>query len=303
MSEYHTPVLFHEALDALHVIKGEQYIDATLGGGGHAFEIVKRGGLVLGIDTDEEAIEHVKEIVQSSQFTVHSSDKLVLALGNFKDIDQIAHLHGFDRVSGILFDLGVSSKQLDTPERGFSFQTNGPLDMRMGKDLQVTAADLVNGLSKKELVTIFRRFGEEPRAVRVADAIVSARAVAPITTTDGLSQVVMYAMGYSKSAGLPKVRAMANKRIFQALRIAVNSEQGVLSEALPKAVQILATKGRLVVITFHSLEDAMVKAAFNSFEQETLGIVLAKKPIEPTQEEQAKNRRSRSAKLRVFEKH
>jgi len=286
MNEYHRSVLLHETIEALHVQPAGKYIDATLGGGGHSLEIIKQGGRVLGIDVDEEAIEYVK-----SQYP-HVS----VVRGNFKDIDQIAKQNNFVDVKGIIFDLGVSGHQFDHGKRGFSFQKDAPLDMRMDKRLSVTAADLINGLTKGELYELFTKLGEDHFAKAISNNIVSARAIKPIATTLELAKITerSYPKGYRKIHSATK--------IFQALRIAVNDELQSLHEALPKTLDLLEQKGRLVVISFHSLEDRIVKNSFHDFEQMGLGKIVTEKPIIPSDEEIKRNKKSRSAKLRVFEK-
>ena len=288
MNNYHTSVLLQEVLDYLELKRGKWYIDATLGGGGHTQAILERGCRVLGIDVDQDALNHVRQ-------RLGSNEDLVLARGNFREIDTLAKEHGLEKVSGILFDVGVSSYQLDTPERGFSFQ-DGPLDMRMDQQLSVTAGDLVNGLTNKELQELFVRLGEERYARSIAKHIEVYRKEQLIRTTGELVGIIRQAVPHLPTKVHPATR------VFQALRIAVNDELHALSEALPKAVNLLESGGRLVVISFHSLEDRIVKRAFVTFEQEGLGKIITKKPIEATEDELGENRRSRSAKLRVFEK-
>lgn len=292
MNNFHVPVLLQEVITFLNPQKGKKYIDATIGGGGHGFEILKQGGVVLGIDVDQDAIEHVKEKLKTGE-------ELILTQGNFRDIDTIARLHGFDKVSGILFDLGVSSHQLDNPDRGFSFLSEGPLDMRMnpstGSGQVVRAADLVNGLTKGELYELFTKLGEEHFARTISEGIISTRRIKPVQTTKELSQIIRRAYGKHVSKIHPATR------VFQALRIAVNDELNAIREALPKSIELLESKGRIVAISFHSLEDRIVKDTFNKFEKEGLGKVVTKKPVIPGSEEIETNSRSRSAKLRVFE--
>ena len=288
MEEFHTSVLLQEVIEGLNVKPGKKYIDATLGGGGHGVEIVKRGGKVLGIDTDEEAIEHVKKILSEK-------DNITLVRGNFRDIGEIARAHGFEKVAGVLFDLGVSSHQLTAKERGFSFQKDGPLDMRMHpKEGFATAADLVNGLYEHELTSLFEKYGEDRMARRIARAICVAREVARIETTAELARIIERVVGRRVFGGKKSIHPAT--KVFQALRIAVNDELGSLEAALPKAVELLDDKGRIAVISFHSLEDRIVK---NFFREHS----LAKKPIAPTDEEIARNPKARSGKLRIYEKN
>ncbi len=290
--KYHKSVLLSEAIDALSVAKGRKYIDATLGGGGHTEAILNSGGLVLGIDQDDEALSFVKSKLDSSS--------LILAKGNFRNIDTLAREHGFEKVRGILFDLGISSHQIDTAQRGFSYILPGPLDMRMDKSLTVTASDLVNALGKSELVDLFRNLGEETNANRVADLIIKRRKIAPFKTTDDLTLTLATAYGFRTVNDF--ARATSGKRVFQALRIAVNDELGSLKEALPKALELLENDGRIAIITFHSLEDRIVKRAFIEFEDKKLGKIITNKPILPTAKEIEENGRSKSAKLRIFER-
>lgn len=280
MSNFHKSVLLTEVLEGLKVKPNEKYIDATLGGGGHAKKILELGGIVLGIDVDKDALEFVEKL---------KSESLTLARGNFRDIDKIAHLNNFDKVAGIIFDLGVSSHQIDDPDRGFSFQNEGPLDMRMDQELGVRALDLVKILTKGELNEIFTEFGEESHAWKISDAIVRARSVRPIETTADLAKIVFPIAGQSK-------------KVFQALRIAINDELNAITQALPKALGLLGEKGRLCVISFHSLEDRIVKRKFLEFEKEERGKIITEKPIVPTNEEINENKRAKSAKLRIFEK-
>lgn len=291
MSTYHTSVLLQEVLDYLDIAPGQKYIDATLGGGGHSLEIVRRGGQVLGIDQDQEAIDFVKS---------KDWERLTLVHGNFRDIDTIARSQKFEKVHGILFDLGVSSHQLESPTRGFSYLAEGPLDMRMDQTLSVRAADLLKILTKGELYDLFYRLGEERHARTIADSIIRARGVMPIETTGQLTALLLTAYGIRHPT--PKMKALVSKRVFQALRIAVNDELEALEEALPKALSILEKKGRLVVISFHSLEDRIVKHAFRRFAEKNVGRIVTKKPIGPSEKEEKSNVSSRSSKLRVFEK-
>lgn len=289
---YHKAVLLQEAVDALKVQPGKKYIDATLGGGGHTSEILNLGGVVLALDQDVEAIAYVSN-------SGLKTNKLEFGYGNFRNIDELAKEKNFEQVSGILFDLGVSSHQLEEAERGFSYLKSGPLDMRMDQRLGVKAADLVNALSKTELIEIFRGLGEERRAQKVVDLIIKRRKIAPFKTTDDLALTLATAYGFKNIDDFAK--ATSSKRVFQALRIQVNDELGSVKEALPKALSLLEDGGRIVVITFHSLEDRIVKHEFEAFEREGKGKVITKKPILPTEEEMKVNSRSKSAKMRIFE--
>lgn len=293
---YHKSVLLKEAVDVLKISRGKKYIDATLGGGGHTSEIIKKGGIVLGIDQDQDAIDFVSQ----NQKEAIESHELRFAKGNFSDIDEIAKENGFEIVSGILLDLGVSSHQLDTAERGFSYLKSGPLDMRMDAMKNVKASDLLNVLGKNELAQIFMDLGEEYKAHMISEQIVNYRKTKLFETTDDLVEVLSKAYGFKSLSDFAK--AESSKKVFQALRIQVNNELGVIDESLPKALEILESGGRVVVITFHSLEDRIVKKLFIKFEIEGKGVVITKKPIVPSELEIFENSRSKSAKMRVFEK-
>lgn len=289
---YHKSVLLKEAIDSLRILRGGKYIDATLGGGGHTNEILKKGGLVLGIDQDQDAIKHVASFIDSKN--------LITVKGNFSEIDYLAKEAGFDKVQGILFDLGVSSHQIDDPERGFSYLKSGPLDMRMDTSLGVRASDILNVLGERELYEIFKDLGEEYKAKAIAGFIVSARRVKPFETTEDLVKVLIKAYGFKNLSDF--AIAQSSKKVFQALRIQVNDELGSIEKALPKALDLVERNGRIAVISFHSLEDRIVKKTFLRFEVEGKGEILTKKPIIPSDEEIRENSRSKSSKLRVFEK-
>ncbi len=284
---FHESVLLKEAVEHLQIHPEDKYIDATLGGGGHSERIVGLGGRVLGIDQDLKAIEYVSKRL--------GKDRITIVQGNFRDIERIAKENGFENVSGILFDLGVSSHQLDTKERGFSFQKDGPLDMRMDTSLQIRALDLLRVLSKAELQELFTTFGEESRAAQIASEIVRMRKFKPIETTSELAELIVNVYGY-------KGKIHPGTKVFQALRIAVNDELFSIKEALPKAFQLLESGGRMVVISFHSLEDRIIKEQFKKIEKSGIGKLITKKPIVPGDEEIKSNSRSRSAKMRVIEK-
>ena len=198
--------------------------------------------------------------------------------------------------------MGVSSYQIDTKDRGFSFQKTGPLDMRMDKNLSVKAADLINILTKGELYELFTKLGEEHRALAISDNIVRARRVKPIKTTEDLVSVIAQALGFEKGRISDKMKSKIASKVFQALRIAVNDELNSLREALPKAISLLSKNKRLVIIIFHSLEDRIVKESFKKFQKDGLGVILTKKVVIPSLSEVSQNRRARSAKMRVFER-
>lgn len=302
---YHLPVLLDEVLAGLDIKPDGVYIDGTCGGGGHSSEIAKRlsGGTLVGIDRDPDAVKAASERLAPYGFRV--------ARGNYSDIRDIARENGISAADGILLDLGVSSHQLDTEERGFSYHGNAPLDMRMSREGQ-TAADLVNTLAEEELSRILFEYGEEKFSRRIAGEIVRRRADKPIETTGELADIV----GSSVPAKFKRDKNPCRKT-FQALRIAVNCEFEHLDRGLDEAFELLKTGGRLCVITFHSLEDRIVKQRFASFCKGCVcppdfpqcvcgrtprGRLVNRKPVEASSEELERNPRSRSAKLRVIEK-
>lgn len=307
MDEFHRPVLLKETLELLNIKPGEKYIDATVGGGGHSFEILRLGGLVLGLDCDPEAIKAAGRYLSSAcpvpYLCAYAHDtgpntSWQLAQGNFAHLNKVAQDRDFNQVAGILFDLGVSSSQLETPQRGFSFRSQSQLDMRMDPSLKVTAADLVNGLNKGELDELFNKLGEEHYSRHIAEAICRARRIAPIKTCKQLAQIIA---GAKPRSGQTE-RIDPSTRCFQALRIAVNDELNNLRVGLPQALDLLKREGRLVVISFHSGEDRIVKNFFRKMEERGKVKIIAKKPIVVSETEKAINPRSRSAKLRVAEK-
>jgi 16S rRNA (cytosine1402-N4)-methyltransferase len=285
---FHEPVLLKEALEYLNIKPGERYIDATVGGGGHSAAIIRRSGVVLGIDADQEAVKFAKKRL-AAEF---SSSKFQFSIirGNFKNIGKIARDQNFYPVSGILYDFGLSSHQLEHSGRGFSFLKDEPLDMRFDPNLKVAAADIVNELSKDELTELFRKYGEEPESQKIALEIVKRRKTTPIETSKQLADLV---------SGVKGRRELIHPatRVFQALRIAVNDELSSLQSSLPQALELLERGGRLVVISFHSLEDRIVKQFFAGS-----GRLLTKKPVVPSAEEVRENPRARGAKLRALEK-
>lgn len=290
----HTPVLLAEVIAALAPRPGGRYLDATVGGGGHALAVLQAaqpGGVLLGIDADPAALAATAERLAEAGL----SQQAVLRHGSFADLAALAAEAGFTAVDGILFDLGVSSYQLDTPERGFSFAADGPLDMRLDPTQGPTAADLVNRLSERELAGIIFQYGEEHAARRIARAIVERRRSQPFQSTADLAAVVARAVGGRHGRIHPATRT------FQALRIAVNHELDRLAAALPQAVALLALGGKLAVISFHSLEDRIVKQFLRA---EAAGeaprlAIITKKPVVASDTEVAANPRARSAKLRV----
>ncbi|NLB74153.1 MAG: 16S rRNA (cytosine(1402)-N(4))-methyltransferase RsmH [Firmicutes bacterium] len=296
--EYHTPVMLDEVVWLMNSKPGGVYIDCTLGSGGHALgllEFAGAGARIIGIDRDQDAISTAKQELR------HFSDNVTFVHGKFSDLQDIVMSLNVAQVDGILFDLGVSSYQLDEPERGFSFMEDGPLDMRMNRGNGQSARDLVNNLPAEELRDILKIYGEERWAVRIAEFIVRRRDKAPIVTTGELVDIVKAAIpARARRSGPHPAR-----RTFQALRIAVNRELDELRLGLDQAIKILCPGGRLVVISYHSLEDRIVKTMFlrmsGSKNQDCLRI-LTKKPVIPCEEEVISNPRSRSAKLRAAEK-
>lgn len=283
---FHKSVLLHEIIKFLNPKAGELVIDATVGGGGHAKELTARGARVLGIDRDPDAIEHLKNM---------NLPNITLVRGNFSNIGEIARDSGFEKVQGIVFDLGISAHQLETPERGFSFQKDGPLDMRMDPDLQIRASDIVNHFEERRLYEILKTFAQEKYSRRIARSICSARKVKPIQTTRELAKIVEK----TQPRGVHGRRIHPATKTFQALRIVVNSELLNLEQALPQTVDLLTIGGRLAIVSFHSLEDGLVK---RFLKKEAKLRVLFPKPIGPTQQEIRENPRARSARLRVAER-
>lgn len=304
MEGQHVPVMLEECLDGLNAVGDKRFLDGTFGGGGHTRALLQLGAEVVAFDRDPDARERAEE--RLSDYL----DAFTLVHGNFADALEILGPEAIASFDGILLDLGISSIQLDDAERGFSFQTEGPLDMRMDTTRGATAADLVNSLEARELSRLFREYGEEPQANRVANAIVKARAHAPIDTTERLCEVVetvIHRTGKKHPA----------TRVFQALRIAVNDELETLRRALPMLTKLLKPGGRLAIISFHSLEDRIVKQFLHETSREWLDRpewpaprpnpafayrLISRKPIIPTEDEVRMNPRSRSAKLRVAER-
>ena len=306
----HIPVLRDEVIAFLRIEPGKKYIDTTVGGGGHAEAILKGGGELLGIDFDPKALEITKKHLAiacparqklSSKTTAGGPMDVYpwrLIHGNFTKLKEIADLNGFIPADGILFDLGISSYQLDEPRRGFSFSSNEPLDMRINpKEQAVTAKDLINGLNEGELYELFTKLGEEHFSRPIARHLCRARRVKPIETGLELAEII-------ESAVPLRVRFSHSPatNVFRALRMAVNDELNNLKEALPQANEILAKKGRLVVLSFQSLEDRIVKNYFKEQEKEGSLKILTDKPVIPSSEEVQANPRSRSTKLRAAEK-
>lgn len=306
----HTSVLLNETIEGLKIKPDGIYVDGTLGGGGHSFEIAKRlndNGRLIGIDQDEAAILAAGERLKDF------GDKVIIVRSNYRNALSVLHDLGIEKIDGMMLDLGVSSYQLDTQERGFSYRYDAPLDMRMDLRQTLTAKDIVNGYSETELFHIIRDYGEDRFAKNIAKHIVMARAKKPIETTGELNEIIR--------AAIPaKMRAEGghpSKRTYQAIRIECNKELEVLKESLEEMIGILNPSGRLCIITFHSLEDRIVKTAFKKAEnpctcppsfpvcvcgKKSQGKVITGKPVLPCEEEMESNPRSKSAKLRIFEK-
>jgi len=300
---FHTPVMLAQVLENLVIKKEGIYVDCTLGGGGHALKIVEQiypDGLLIGLDQDIEALEFARKKLKAYQ------DRVIIVKSNFADLEKVLSSLGFSKVSGIFFDLGVSSYQIETQSRGFSFLKDNLLDMRMDLSNQLNAHYVVNHYSENELWEVFSKYGEERFSRSIARLIVRERKKRPIETTKHLAELITNFYARSKKGSW---RIHPATRIFQALRIEVNNELAVLKEALVQAIKLLEAKGRIGVISYHSLEDRVVK---NTFREWATGDVirqygyglrkLDKKPLYPTEEEIRKNRRARSARMRFAEK-
>ena len=300
----HKSVLLDECIEMLNIKKDGIYVDGTLGGAGHTSEILKRlsiKGQMIGIDQDEEALENARKLISKDNFRV--------LYGNFRDVDKLID----EKVDGVLLDIGVSSYQLDNTERGFSYTNNARLDMRMDSNNSLDAYRVVNEYERDSLYRLIKEYGEERYAGRIASAIERARGQKKIETTEELSQIIVSAM--------PSVARKEDqhpaKRTFQAIRIEVNDELGALKDGIQNSFEILKKGGRLCIITFHSLEDRIVKRMFAEIVKPCIcpkefpvcmcnkvveGKLITNKPIIPTKEELEENPRARSAKLRVIEK-
>lgn len=305
----HKSVLLHETIDSLCVNPDGIYVDGTLGGGGHAYELCSRlgkDGRLIGIDQDGDAIAAASDRLREFK------DQVTIVKSNYVDMPQVLDDLGIGKVDGIYLDLGVSSYQLDTPERGFTYREDVPLDMRMDRQKETTAADIVNTYSEMDLYRLIRDYGEEKFAKNIAKHIVKRRQDGPINTTGELTQVI--------KAAIPakfRVNGHPAKQTFQALRIELNGELEVLNRAVDEMILRLRPGGRLAIITFHSLEDRIVKNKFQENEnpctcppdfpvcvcgKKSRGRVITRKPIVPSAKEEEENKRAKSAKLRVFER-
>ena len=308
----HYSVLLEETIENLNIKPDGVYVDGTLGGGGHSYQICKRltdGGRLIGIDQDKDAIAAAGERLKEFE------DRVTIVRSNYSNMKNVLQDLGIEKVDGIVLDLGVSSFQLDTPERGFTYRSeDAPLDMRMDDRQKLTAKDIVNEYSEAELFRIIRDYGEDRFAKNIAKHIVAARKDKPIETTGELNRIISGAipMKVQATGGHP------SKRTYQAIRIELNHELDVLKDTLDDMIDLLNEDGRLCIITFHSLEDRIVKSNFKKNEnpctcpssfpvcvcgKKSKGRVVTRKPILPSEEELEANSRSKSAKLRVFEKH
>jgi 16S rRNA (cytosine1402-N4)-methyltransferase len=292
----HTPVLLQESIDGLNLKEGDIFVDGTLGNAGHSSEVARRFGdsvEIVGLDRDVDALERSDELLR----TLTSAH--YLKLGSFRNIDQVLEALGMKAVNGILLDLGISSDQIDESGRGFSFQKEEPLHMSMNKDeAALTAKEILNTWDEQTLELILRGFGEEKYSRKIAREIVLKRDESPFETTTDLVNAVRAATPAAYHHG----RINPATRTFQALRIAVNEELTALEEGLVKGFEVLSPGGRFAIISFHSLEDRIVKNFFRDRMKEKKAIQITKKPINATEEETAANPRSRSAKLRIIEK-
>lgn len=306
----HISVMLNETIEQLHIRPDGIYVDGTLGGGGHSLEICKRltTGRLIGIDQDADAIAAAQARLADYK------DKVTIVRSNYAQMKEVLHNLGIDKVDGILLDLGVSSFQLDTPERGFTYRSeDAPLDMRMDDRQTLTAKDIVNEYSEMDLYRIIRDYGEDRFAKNIAKHIVSARTEKPIETTGELNAIIRGAipMKVQATGGHP------SKRTYQAIRIELNHELDVLRDNLDDMIHLLNDNGRICIITFHSLEDRIVKSIFKKNENpctcpsnfpvcvcgnKSKGHVISRKPILPSEKELSENSRSKSAKLRVFER-
>ena len=307
----HVPVLLHETIEALNIKSDGIYLDGTLGGGGHSFEIAKRlgsGGRLIGTDRDDEAIKAAGERLRDF------SDKVTIVRENYGSVKRIAKELSIPSFDGILLDLGVSSRQLDESERGFSYSSDdSPLDMRMDRREEKTAEAILNSYTEEELERIIRLYGEERFSRQIASNIVKAREKERLKVSGQLNEIIRRSIPekFRRTGGNP------SKRTFQALRIEVNDELSVLSDSIDDMIELLSDRGRLCIITFHSLEDRIVKEGFKRNEDPCIcppdfpvcvcgrrskGRVLTKKAVLPGQEELASNKRAKSSRLRVFER-
>lgn len=306
----HKSVLLNETIESLNVKPDGIYVDGTLGGGGHSYEICKRlgkKGRLIGIDQDADAIEAASSRLEEFK------DKISLVHSNYNNIKSVVNDLGINKVDGIVLDLGVSSYQLDNPERGFTYREDVPLDMRMDRESSMTARDIVNDYSEMELFRVIKDYGEEQFAKNIAKHIVKARSEKTIETTGELNEIIKAAI----PAKMREHGGHPSKKTYQAIRIELNHELTVLENSLDTMIELLNPKGRLSIITFHSLEDRIVKNIFRKnmnpctcppdfpvcvCGKKPTGRIITRKPIVPSEEEIAENKRAKSSKLRVFER-
>lgn len=304
---YHKAVLYDEVIENIIVDKDAIYLDCTLGGGGHSMGILEnstKNSKLIAIDQDQNAIDYVNSNINGYE------DKIKIFRNNFQNMDTVIYLAGYEKVDRILMDIGVSSKQLDDMSRGFSYKYEAKLDMRMDTSKKLSAYEVINEFSEKELADIIYKYGEEPKARKIASYIVRTRETKNIETTTELANIVIKAIG-------KKMKKHPAKRTFQAIRIYVNNELEVLEKAIDKAINLLNNNGRLLIITFHSLEDRIVKEKFRYYEnpcscpkdipicvcnKKSYGRILNKKAIVANSDESDENNRAHSAKLRIFER-
>ncbi len=310
MKVKHIPVLLNEVLSYINYRENGIYVDATLGNGGHSLNLLKnypKVKTVVGIDRDEESIKQAAETLQEFK------DKTILVNANFKDIRKVLDEHRIEKIDGIIFDLGVSMSQIKDPSRGFSFREEGALDMRMDRKTSLTAEELIKNLSENELEKLLKEYGEERWAKRIARSIKQAQQQAPLKTTTELARIIERSV--PSKHRIPKIHPAT--KTFQALRIAVNSELDAIQETLNETIDILNPGGRVCVITFHSLEDRIVKDVFRTWakscicpknivvcvcNKKSMAKIITGKPVIPSSEEIIANPSSRSAKLRVAER-
>lgn len=284
---YHIPILLEEVISGLNIKAEGLYIDATLGGGGHTEEMLKHGGRVLGLDRDDDALDYSKNRLKSWI----DNKRVSLVKANFDSIEKIGKEHGFIKIDGILFDLGLSSNQLNNSGRGFTFRKNEALDMRMDSKSDVTAEKIIKTYSKGELYDTFSTYAEEIDSRNVSESIIHARKIKKIQTTEDLISSLNI-----DSKNINNIKTIT--RVFQALRIEVNDELNNLKKAIPQAYELLNKGGRVAFISFHSLEDRIVKLAMKKYAM----VDITKKPITASENEIKNNSRARSAKLRIYEK-
>lgn len=295
--KFHTPAMVAETLNYLNLSPGKIIVDATIGTGGHSKAILERiipGGQLIGVDRDEESLSVSKERLRDF------SDHCKFRHGNFLDLDTILKDLSVKKIDGIIFDLGISSFQLEDPDRGFSFQNEGPLDMRLDRTSSISAYDLLNNLNEEEISGLLWNFGQERWHNRIAHLLVQERQGQPIATTSQLANIVIRSIPHRYRYRHYRIHPAT--RTFQAVRIAVNRELEILGTAIDKAIAILNKGGRICIISFHSLEDRIVKLTFRRAAQEGLIDIITPKPLTPTESEVHANPKARSSKMRVAEK-